>query len=144
MGKVRELPVEHLTALVDDLPLFEMANLEPYQTGIEGTIYISTKQGSHAPRVKYYAGRPGDNQPSMSVLIAPNPEVVESHLPVRTANRVAPMVREWVRLNHEKLRNFWFNGNTWYQREVDAFIDGLEKCPEPAARSATPSRPRRR
>ena len=131
-------------APVDDLPLFEMANLEPHQTGIEGTIYISTRQGSHAPRVKYYAGRPGDNQPSMSVLIGPNPEVAESHLPVRTVNRVAPMVREWVRLNHEKLRDFWFNGNTWYQREVDAFIDGLEKYPESAAPSARPSGPRRR
>jgi hypothetical protein len=53
MGKTKELPVEHMTAPVDDLPLFKMANPEPHQTGIEGTIYISTKQGSHAPRIKY-------------------------------------------------------------------------------------------
>jgi hypothetical protein len=144
MGKTKELLAEHAITPVDDLPLFEMANLEPHQTGIEGTIYISTRQGSHAPRVKYYAGRPGDNQPSMSVLIAPNPEVAESRLPVRTVDRVAPMVREWVRLNHEKLRDFWFDRNTWYQREVDAFIDGLEKYPESATRSVTPTRPRRR
>jgi hypothetical protein len=73
------------------LPLFEMANLEPHQTGIEGTIYISTKQGSH-----------------------------------------------------NELRDFWFNGNTWYQREVDAFIAGLEKYPASVTQPATPSRPRRR
>jgi len=112
-----------------DLALFEMANLEPDQTGIEGTIYISTRQGPHAPRVNYFAGRPGENQPSMSVLIAADPEVVENSLPDRTARRMAPLVQAWVRLNHPKLRDFWFNGNTWYQREVEAFIAGLEKYP---------------
>ena len=110
-----------------DLLLLEMANLESDQTGVEGTIYISTRQGSHAPRVKYYAGRPGENQPSMSILIAADPEVVENGLPDRIASRMAPRVQAWVRLNHDKLRDFWFNGNTWYQREVEAFIASLEK-----------------
>jgi hypothetical protein len=144
MSKTKELLVEPATTPAANLSLFEMANLESHQTGIEGTIYISTRQGSHAPHVKYYPGRPGDNQPSMSVLIAPNPEVVESRLPVRTVNRVSPMVREWVRLNHARLRDFWFNGSTWYQREVDAFIAGLEKYSDLAARSAAPRRPRQR
>jgi hypothetical protein len=110
-----------------DLQLFEMENLEAEQTGIEGTIYISTRQGSHAPRVKYYAGRPGENQASMAILIAADPEVVDSSLPDRIASRMAPQVQTWVRLNHDKLRDFWFNGNTWYQREVEAFIASLEK-----------------
>ncbi len=110
-----------------DLLLLEMANLESDQTGVEGTIYISTRQGSHAPRVKYYARRPGENQPSMSILIAADPEVVENCLPDRIASRMAPRVQAWVRLNHDKLRDFWFNGNTWYQREVEAFIASLEK-----------------
>lgn len=112
---------------VGDIELFEMANLESAQTGIEGTIHISTQQAGHGLRVKYFAGRPGSNQPSMSVTIAPVPQVVANNLPKRVANRMAPSVQAWVKVNHEKLRNFWFNGNTWYKSEVDAFIAELQK-----------------
>lgn len=127
MVKAKDVAPDAARERGGDLLLLEMANLEPDQTGIEGTIYISTRQGSHAPRVKYFAGRPGENQPSMSVLIGANPDVVENGLPDRIANRMAPLVQAWVRLNHAKLRDFWFNGNTWYQREVEAFVAGLEK-----------------
>lgn len=127
MVKAKEVAADATRNRGGDLQLFEMANLEPDQTGIEGTIYISTGQGSHAPRVKYFAGRPGDSQPSMSILIAADPQVVENSLPDRIASRMAPRVQAWIRLNHERLRDFWFNGNTWYQREVEAFIASLEK-----------------
>lgn len=104
-----------------------MANLDPSQTGIEGTIYISTQQAGHAPRVKYFAGRPGNRRPSMSVTISDKPAIVESSLSARVANRMGPIVQAWVAMNHRELREFWFKGNTWYQREVDAFIAGLKK-----------------
>lgn len=107
--------------------LFEMASLDPSQTGIEGTIYMSTQQAGHAPRVKYYAGRPGNNRPSMSVTIAAKPQIVENSLPARVATQMGPKVQAWVTMNHRKLRKFWFKGNTWYQREVDAFVAGLKK-----------------
>lgn len=118
-------------AAENDIELFEMANLDPAQTGIQGTIYISTQQAGHAPRIKYFAGRPGNNRPSMSVTISPNPQVVESSLSTRVTNRMGPIVQEWIALNHAKLRDFWFKGNTWYQREVDAFIVGLVKWTPP-------------
>lgn len=117
----------------DDIELLEMANLEPSQTGIDGTIYISTQQAGHAPRVKYYAGRPGATRPSLSVTIEPQPEVAVNSLPNRIANKMAPIVQAWVTLNYAKLRDFWFNGNTWYQSEVERFIAGLTKW--------TPSKP---
>ncbi len=122
--KAKEIFAESMTT---DLPLFEMANLGQKYTGIEGTIYISTRQGAHAPRVKYFAGRPGTNQPSMSVLVSENPEIVENNLPTKIVNRMAPRVQEWVKNNHTKLSDFWFNGNSWMKEEVDAFITSLTR-----------------
>lgn len=130
-----DLPQPMVQSDAGDIDLFEMANLEPAQTGIEGTIYISTMQAGHAPRVKYFAGRPGPGRPSMSVTIAPAPEVAENSLPARVRNRMEPIVRQWVMLNHDKLREFWFEGNTWYKSEVDAFIASLTKWTPPTRHS---------
>ena len=46
----------------------EMANLTSAQTGVPGTIFISTAMGAHGPRVKYFL-QPGRTQPSFSVSI---------------------------------------------------------------------------
>jgi hypothetical protein len=39
--------------------LVEMANLPQEDTGIPGTILVSTRMGGHGPRVKYFDGRAG-------------------------------------------------------------------------------------
>lgn len=49
---------EEISALGDE-DVFEMANLVEAQTGVPGTIFISTVMGSHGPRVKYYPHRGG-------------------------------------------------------------------------------------
>ena len=57
------------TLLADELAseeLAEMANLTSAQTGVTGTIFISTAMGAHGPRVKYFV-QPGRTQPSFSV-----------------------------------------------------------------------------
>ncbi len=74
-------------SLVEELAcedLVEMANLTSAQTGVPGTIFISTAMGAHGPRVKYFV-RPGRTQPSFSVSIADAPTVVANSLPARTA-----------------------------------------------------------
>ena len=117
----------HAQVIADDIELFEMANLGPTVTGVEGTIYISTQQAGHAPRVKYHAGRPGPDQPSMSVTITDRPQIAASDLPDRVLRRMSPAVTGWVRLNHEKLSDFWFHGNTWMDDEVTTFKASLAK-----------------
>ena len=109
--------------------LFEMANLPKQDTGIDGAIRISTAEAGHAPRVKYYAGRPSKNATSMSVMIAPDPEVVANSLPDHIARQYEGPVKEWVKANHEVLRNFWFNGGEMMRDEVDAMIRSLHKWP---------------
>jgi len=127
--------VEELAAIPADAPLsdelagdeiVEMANLTSGQTGVPGTIFISTAMGSHGPRVKYFV-QPGRTQPSFSVSIADPPVIVANSLPARTVRQMAPRVVEWVQRNRDDLLDFWNNGDTWTQPEVNAFIQLLRR-----------------
>src|SRR3954447_24482788 len=82
--------------------LVEMANLTSAQTGVPGTVFISTAMGSHGPRVKYFV-QPGRTQPSFSVSIGDTPVVVASRLPTHAVRQMAPQVVEWVRRNRDDL-----------------------------------------
>ena len=115
--------------LADELAteeLVEMANLTTDQTGVPGTIFISTVMGSHGPRVKYFV-QPGRNQSSFSVLIADPPRVVANSLPDRILRQRAPEVIRWVALNKDALITFWDNGDTWTDPEVAAFKHALKR-----------------
>jgi len=60
------------TRLAEELAqedVVEMANLTSAQTGVPGTIFISTAMGGNGPRVKYFL-QPGRSQPSFSVAVA--------------------------------------------------------------------------
>ena len=61
-----QLPADNRLAeeLAED-DVVEMANLTTAQTGVPGTIFISTAMGAHSPRVKYFL-QPGRTQPSLS------------------------------------------------------------------------------
>jgi len=102
----------------------EMANLTTAQTGIAGTVFISTAMGAHGPRVKYFV-QPGRTQPSFSVSVADPPAVVANSLPARTLRQMAPQVIEWVSRNRIALLDFWNNGDSWTQPEVNDFIQRL-------------------
>jgi hypothetical protein len=106
--------------------LVEMANLTSAQTGITGTIFISTAMGAHGPRVKYFV-QPGRTQPSFSVSISDIPAVVANSLPLRTVRQTSPRVVEWVSRNKDALLDFWHHGDTWTQPEVNDFIQKLQR-----------------
>ena len=124
---VLQVPADPL--LADELAteeVVEMANLTSAQTGVTGTIFISTAMGSHGPRVKYFM-QPGRTQPSFSVSIADAPAVVANSLPARTVRQMAPAVIAWVALNKDALLDFWRQGDTWTQPEVNNFIQRLRR-----------------
>jgi len=117
------------TLLADELAreeMVEMANLTSTQTGVTGTIFISTAMGGHGPRVKYFQ-QPGRTQPSFSVSIADSPSVVANSLPVRTMRQMSPQVIEWVARNRDALLDFWNNGDSWTQPEVNESIQKLQR-----------------
>src|SRR5437764_8070110 len=106
--------------------IVEMANLTSEQTGVPGTIFVSTAMGSHGPRVKYFV-RPGRTQPSFSVSVADTPMVVANSLPARILRQRSPQVIEWVSRNRDALLDFWNDGDTWTQPQVNDFIQRLQR-----------------
>jgi hypothetical protein len=104
----------------------EMANLTTAQTGVTGTVFISTAMGGHGPRVKYFV-QPGRTQPSFSVSVADTPVVVANSLPARTVRQMSPQVIEWVQRNKDSLLDFWNHGDKWTQPEVNDFIQKLRR-----------------
>jgi hypothetical protein len=90
-------------------------------------VSISTAQASHAPRVKWYPGRPGRTAPCLSVTVEAEPRAINDNLPPPVAASAAGPVVGWVAANYAGLLDFWNNGETWTRDEVNAFIDGLHK-----------------
>lgn len=109
--------------------LSEMANLDEQDTGVPGTIFISTALGSHGPRVKWYPDRAGRDLPCLIVSIGPEPTIRDDFLRSPVSRLAAPQVMAWVRRNHEALLDFWVNGASWNRREVASFLDGLHRLP---------------
>ena len=127
MNEILQIPCD--TPLAEELAgdeTIEMANLTTAQTGVAGTIFISTAMGGHGPRVKYFL-QPGRAQPSFSVSIADTPSVVANSLPARTARQMSPQVIQWVLRNKNALLDFWYNGDTWTQPQVNDFAQKLER-----------------
>jgi hypothetical protein len=124
-GDVLQIPLDALLADelagADDV---DMANLTSAQTGVAGTIFISTAMGG--PRVKYFE-HPGRAQPSFSVSIADAPAVVANRLSARTVRQMAPQVIDWVLQNRDALLDFWHHGDTWTQPEVNDFMQNLRR-----------------
>ena len=109
--------------------LLEMANLDEEDTHAPGMIFISTRLGSHGPRVKWYPGAPSRTAPCLIVSIGPEPKVRDDFLPSQVSRPAAPLVTAWVRANHAALLEFWNKGETWNRRRVSAFLDGLKPLP---------------
>jgi hypothetical protein len=104
----------------------ETANLTTAQTGVPGTILISTSMGGHGPRVRYFL-QPGRSQPSFSVAVADNPSVVANSLPLRVVRKASPQVIDWVSRNKDALLDFWHHGDTWTRPDVNDFIQRLQR-----------------
>lgn len=126
-GAVADLPLDTtLSAELEREEVVELANLTSSQTGVPGTIFISTAMGSHGPRVKYFL-QPGRTQPSFSVSVTEAPAVVANSLPARVVRQMSSQVIEWVSRNRDALLDFWHNGDTWTQPAVNEFIQKLQR-----------------
>ena len=131
MTAVTDVPADAPPAdeLADE-DLVEMANLPEEDTGIPGTIFVSTRTGGHEPRVKYFDGRAGEAQPSCSVTIADPPQVVANGLPDDVVRQRVLLVSAWVALNRDALLEFWNEGASWTRAEASRFLDGLKRLKE--------------
>lgn len=122
----REPTLDEEIGALDEEDIFEMANLTEDQTGIAGIVFVSTVMGAHGPRVKYFL-KTGPGQNSFSVAVASEPRILANSLPDRDLAKKGGRVLEWVRLNHEALARFWWEGKFWSDPEVTAFKASLKK-----------------
>lgn len=107
----------------------DFMNLRSTRTGVDGTIFISTREPAHGPRMKLYAGRPGASEPSVVLSIEEDPRRLEPASPSRELQRLEPQAMAWVKLNRAALLRFWNEGVDWFKDEVDAFEASLKPLP---------------
>jgi hypothetical protein len=105
-----------------------MANLTEADTGVPGIMYVSTRQGRHGPRVKWYPRRGGADEQFLTVTLEEPPRILNHGLSPREASGAAAAA-EWASLNCAVLLRFWNEGTPWTFREVNTFIDGLRNLP---------------
>ncbi len=127
-GQFRE---EQARLEMDDLAdeIAEMVNLPRDDTGVGGTIYISTAQGPHGPRIKWYPGRPSRDAASVTVTLEEDPRAINHGVQVAQWRAAEAPVRQWLALNRVELLRFWADGVSWTRQEVADFLDALKKLP---------------
>jgi hypothetical protein len=99
----------------------EIVDVEPIQftkteTGLDGIVEI-TRQAE--PRVIWHPHR----APCLSVSLGQSPNVHNHALPSDVANRMAPLVKQWVELNYDVLVKFCQDGLSWTREQVNAHFD---------------------
>ena len=97
----------HLT----DKYLYEMANMQPIETGIPYIIYVSWKGGvKHGPRIKVsnISGRFALDD-NFTMTIDKEPRLIGK---CKVPNHVYRDISDWVKLNYDHLMNIWHNGDT--------------------------------
>ena len=87
--------------LPDDI-LHEMANLSQTDTGISGTICISTEEGT-GPRIKWFPESAGKGLPCLSISISDNPVIRNFNIPTHVENAASKKLLSWVSKNKSKL-----------------------------------------
>lgn len=126
---IQYLPGEAFADVVewelDDDPV-EMTNLNEQRTGVPGVIFISTRQGRHGPRIKWYPGKAGSDQPFLTITLENPPRMLNHGVAPRSATGVVAAA-EWAVLNRQALLDFWSGGTSLMFEEFEAFIGSLKK-----------------
>ncbi|MGX7707681.1 hypothetical protein [Methylobacterium sp. Gmos1] len=114
-------------ASVQDFDI-EMANLTEEDTGVPGTIYISTTVPRHAARVKWYEASPKNpNVGFIALSIEAEPHIRVNKLGKNYSMRSLDLAKAWIAKNETDLVRFWNEGSIWNRRQMNVFLDGLKK-----------------
>jgi len=110
---------------LDDDPV-EMTSLSEKDTGVPGVLFVSTRQGRHGPRVKWYPAKARADLPFLTVTLeAPARLINHGVAPRDAAGAVAAVA--WVDLNRADLMRFWNDGVWWTSDELIEFLRALRK-----------------
>ena len=117
---------EHLSKILEMSPNY---NVE--ETGLPVLIYISPKEGSHGPRIKFLNRRNsnwrGNKDPdSVSISICDDPKIVypKTGLRLKISNKEFNQVKLWIIQNKDVLLDFW-NGVIQTKEELNSKLTKL-------------------
>ncbi len=110
--------------LLDD-PV-EMTNLRERHTGVPGVIYISTRQGQHGPRIKWFPQRAGGGDPFLTITLEQPPRLLNHGVNPREATG-AVAAAQWAEINRDALLHFWANGTVLDVDEIAEFTRTLKR-----------------
>ena len=112
---------------IDDeyFPLFEMANLEYQDTGINmGIIYISTKYENHGCRIKFMLR--SNDQSNIFIMTVPDYVIVVDKLGARLSDNIRKEVMRFAIKNHNKIVYFWDYGTGMGRQSLVDFLNSFE------------------
>lgn len=112
---------------IDDeyFPLFEMANLEYQDTGINmGIIYISTKYENHGCRIKFMLR--SNDQSNILIMTVPDYVIVVDKLGARLSDNIRKEVMRFAIKNHNKIVYFWDYGTGMGRQSLVDFLNSFE------------------
>ena len=101
------------------------------QTGLPVLIYVSAKEGSHGPRIKFLnrlnsSWRGSKDPDSVSISICDNPKIVypKTGVRLRISTKEFNQVKSWIIQNKDVLLDFW-NGVIPTKEELDSKLTKL-------------------
>lgn len=107
----------------------EMANLRSKRTGLSNdsyVIYISTKEGSHGPRIKVFKqSEIVKKAPSVSISLEKEPKILDENR-LTLPSSIEKEVKYWVSINHVVLLKLW-NVSKADTVFIEDYLDELEK-----------------
>ena len=109
----------------------DVVNLPEQETGVVGTISISTLVWCALPAVRWFPDRASDPLPHLIVSISEHPQIVNLGVPVDVTRRMTPPLIRWMVLNQEKLLTFWANSVSLTRQEIMAHVGGFQKLAKP-------------
>lgn len=111
--------LEVISYQFDDKHVYEMANMQPEDTGLKPIVHVMQKGGAkHGPRVKVsnVNGRfhPDDN---FTVTAEHEPRVVGN---CKLKQKHLDDIVDWVKLNHEHIHHVWHHGDVMRGTDIEA------------------------
>jgi hypothetical protein len=134
------VPVEEIRQFLiesfDESEAEDMVSLRPKRTGIANTIFVSSGNLRHPPRIKIAVDPPDSFDPrgkNVSMQMQDNYEVIGDKLPPQ---RAIEQAKRWIKKNHAVLMRHWNN-----EISGDEVVKLLEPLPGKKKRSASKKRP---
>jgi hypothetical protein len=110
--------------------MVDVMNLLQDDTGVAGTIFVSTRLAAHGPRIKWWPGRPDREGPCLIVTLEDPPRAINAGLPPRVVRVGGADAVAWANLNRAALLEYWENGVLWPRAQHNAFFDRLARLPQ--------------